>query len=145
MTMYKKLGLLFLVCCLCFILGCAGIASFERESGEADRIQELLRNQESYAAYAAIWPGSMVVALVFDPKSDERAILADGWKRVEKDLFSSVKGMSAGTSPRLFSVFGPDGQSFGYLYTFLPGLQTQVVDQRTLRFYYVKPPPAPGP
>jgi len=144
---YRKFGLFFLVlaCCLGSILGCAGIARFERESGEADRIQEFLRNQESYAVYAAIWPGNLVVALVFDPKHDERVILAEGWTRIEKDLSSFVKGMSAGTSPGLFSILGPDGQRFGYLYTFLPGLQTQVVDEKTLRFYYVKPPPAPGP
>jgi hypothetical protein len=145
MTIHKKLGLLFLACCAGSILGCAGIARFERESDEADRIQELLRNEESYEVYAAIWPGSLVVALVFDPKSDERVILADGWTRVKKDLSSLVKGMSAGNSPELFSILGPDGQKFGYLYTFLPGLQTQVVSETTLRFYYVKPPPAPGP
>ena len=144
MTIYKKFVLLFLAWCVGSMLGCAGIARFERESGETDRIQELLRNQESYAVHAAIWPANRVVALVFDPKSDERVILTEGWTRVEKDLSSSVKKMSAGTSPGLFSILGPDGQRFGYLYTFLPGLQTQVVDERTLRFYYVKPPPAPA-
>jgi hypothetical protein len=145
MTIYKKFGLFFLACSLGSFLGCAGIARFERESAETDRIQELLRNRENYAVHAAIWPGNLVVALVFDPKSDERVILADGWTRVEKDLSSLAKGMSAGTSPGLFSILGPDGQWFGYLYTFLPGLQTQVIDERTLRFYYVQPPRAPGP
>lgn len=145
MTIYKKFGLLFLACSLGSFLGCTGIARFERESAEADRIQELLRNQENYAVHAAIWPGNLVVAIVFDPKSDERVILADGWTRVEKDLSSLAKGMSAGTSPGLFSILGPEGQWFGYLYTFLPGLQTQVVDERTLRFYHVRPPPAPAP
>ena len=145
MPICKKFGLFFFACFLGSILGCAGIARFEREISEADRIQELLRNQQSYAVHAAIWPGNLVVALVFDLKSDERAILADGWTRVEKDLFSLVEGMSAGTSPRLFSILGPDGQWFGYLYTFLPGLQTQVVDERIFRFHYVRPPRAPGP
>jgi hypothetical protein len=145
MTIYKKFGLLFLASYVGSMLGCAGIVRFERESGETDRIQELLRNQQSYAVHATIWPGNRVVALVFDPKSDERVILAEGWRRVEKDLSSSVKEMSAGTSPGLFSILGPDGQRFGYLYTFLPGLQTQVVDERTLRFYHVRPPPAPAP
>ena len=56
-----------------------------------------------------------------------------------------MKRMPAGQSPRLFQVLGPDGQFFGYLYAAVPGMQTQVVDARTLRFYRVKPPPSPGP
>ena len=128
-------------------LGCAGIAKLQPEARGASVIQDLSTQWESYTTYAAIWPGSRPVALLFDLRSDERAILAEGWTKVDHpaDAASLIEGLQAGQSPRLFQVLGPDGQFFGYLYTAVPGLQTQVVDAKTVRFYPVKPPPSPGP
>jgi len=128
-------------------LGCAGIAKLQPEERGASVIQDLSTQWESYTTYAAIWPGSRPVALLFDLRSDERAILAEGWTKVDHpaDAASLIGGLQAGQSPRLFQVLGPDGQFFGYLYTAVPGLQTQVVDAKTVRFYPVKPPPSPGP
>jgi len=128
-------------------LGCAGIAKLQPEERGASVIQDLSTQWESYTTYAAIWPGSRPVALLFDLRSDERAILAEGWTKVDHpaDAASLIGGLQAGQSPRLFQVLGPDGHLFGYLYTAVPGLQTQVVDAKTVRFYPVKPPPSPGP
>jgi hypothetical protein len=97
--------------------------------------------------FAAIWPGSRPVALLFDLRSDDRSILAEGWTKVDnpEDAATLIRDLHAGQSPRLFRVLGPDGHLFGYLYTAVPGLQTQVVDAKNVRFYPVKPPPAPGP
>jgi hypothetical protein len=110
-------------------------------------IQDLSNQGERYTTYAAIWPGSRPVALLFDLRSDDRAILAEGWTKVDHpaDAASLIGGLQAGQSPRLFQVLGPEGHLFGYLYTAVPGLQTQVVDAKTVRFYPVKPPPSPGP
>jgi hypothetical protein len=98
MTIYKKFGLFFLACSLGSFLGCAGIARFERESAETDRIQELLRNRENYAVHAAIWPGNWLwpLFLIRSPmKSDPGGRLDKG----RKGLIFRAKGMSAGTSP----------------------------------------------
>jgi hypothetical protein len=130
-------------------LGCAGIVKLQPEErgAGASMIEDLSTKWESYTIYAAIWPGRKTVALLFDLRSDHGAILADGWTKVDAfaDLASAMGWLQAGQSPRLFQVLGPDGHLFGYLYTALPGLQTQVVDAKTVRFYPVKPPPSPGP
>jgi hypothetical protein len=130
-------------------LGCAGIVKLQPEEKKAGAsvIQDLSTQGERYTTYAAIWPGSRPVALLFDLRSDDRAILAEGWTKVDHpaDAASLIGGLQAGQSPRLFQVLGPEGHLFGYLYTAVPGLQTQVVDAKTVRFYPVKPPPSPGP
>ncbi len=130
-------------------LGCAGIVKLQHEGGaaRASVIQDLSAKWGSYTMFAAIWPGSRPVALLFDLQSDDRSILADGWTKVDnpEDAASLIGDLHAGQSPRLFRVLGPDGHLFGYLYTAVPGLQTQVVDAKTVRFYPVKPPPSPGP
>ena len=131
------------------VIGCAGIVKLQSEERgvQTSLIQELLAKWEGYTIYATIWPGEKPVALLFDPSSDDRIILADGWTKVDTytELASLMKWMPAGQSPRLFQVLGPDGHFFGYLYAAVPGIQTQVVDARTLLFYRVKPPPSPGP
>jgi hypothetical protein len=133
---------------LAAVIGCAGTVKLQPEEREAraSLIQELLAKWEGYTIYAAIWPGDKPVALLFDPRSDDGVILADGWTKVDTytDLASLMKSLPAGQSPRLFQVLGPDGHLFGYLYAAVPGLQTQVVDARTLRFYRVEPPRSPG-
>ena len=134
---------------LAAVIGCAGTVKLhsEERGAQASLIQELLAKWEGYTIYAAIWPGEKPVALLFDPRSDDRIILADGWSKVDTytELASLMKWMPSGQSPRLFQVLGPDGHLFGYLYAAVPAIQTQVVDARTLRFYRVKPPPSPGP
>jgi hypothetical protein len=80
-------------------------------------------------------------------RSDDRTILANGWTRVDThaDLVSLVGWLQAGQSARLSRVLGPDGSPFGYLYTSLPGVQTEVINAKTILFYPVSPPPSPGP
>jgi hypothetical protein len=149
--MLKQRVFLFLVIVLLAMapLGCAGFAKLQSEdwSAQASLIPDLLVKWESYRIHAVIWPGNKIVALVFDLKSDDRTILADGWTKVDTypDLASLVEWLQAGQAPVLFRVLGPDGSLFGYLYTSLPGVQTQVIDARTILFYPVKPPPSPGP
>ena len=134
---------------LAAVIGCAGIIKLQPEErgAQPSLIQELSAKWEDYTIYAAIWPGDKPVALLFDPRSDDGVILADGWTKVDTytELASLMKWMPAGQSPRLFQVLGPDGHFFGYLYTAVPGIQTQVVDARTLHVFQVKPPPSPGP
>ena len=133
---------------LAAVMGCAGIVKLQPEErgAQASLIQELSAKWESCTIYAAIWPGDKPVALLFDLRSDERIILADGWSRVDTsmELASLAQWMRAGQTPRLFQVLGPDGHLFGYVYTAVPDLRTQVVDARTVRFYRIEPPRAPG-
>ena len=144
--LFRFLGLAVL---LAVAFGCAGITKLQPEErgAQASVIQDLLTKWESYTIYAAIWPGNRAVALLFDLRSDNGVILADGWTKRDaySALSSLIGGFKAGQSPGLFRILGPDGHAFGYLYSALPGLQTQVIDARTLRFYPVKPPPSPGP
>jgi len=60
---------------------------------------------------------------------------------------SSLLDWSLASRPvsRLFQVLGPDGQLIGYLYTAVAGLQTQVVDAKTVRFYHCETAPLSRP
>jgi hypothetical protein len=144
---------IYLILCVVLLLtaafGCVGIVKLKPEERHAHAalIQALSTKWESYTIYSAIWPGSQVVALLFDSRSDDGAILAEEWTKVDTsaDLAYLLARLQAGGAPRLFQVLGPDGHSFGYLYAIAPILQTQVVDGRTVRVFPIKPPPAPGP
>ncbi|MGE5839763.1 MAG: hypothetical protein ACM34H_07490 [Deltaproteobacteria bacterium] len=145
-SLFRLAGLAVL---LAAAFGCAGIVKLkpEERGAGATKIQELSSQWESYAISAAIWPGYNPVALLFDSRSDDGIVLAEGWTRVQtrEELTSLIGGLQAGQFARLFQVLGPDGHLFGYLYAAVPGVQTQVVDSRTVRVYPIKPPPAPGP
>jgi hypothetical protein len=127
-------------------LGCAGIVKLKAEEGggQAALIQDFSTKSDSYTVYSAIWPGNKAVALLFDLKSDDGVILADGWTKVDTSTdVASLLAWVQSQSPRLFQVLGPDGHLFGYLYTGVPIVLTQAVDAKTVRVYQIKPPPAP--
>jgi hypothetical protein len=128
-------------------LGCAGIVKLkpEERGAHAALIQNLSAKWENYTIYSTVWPGDKLVALLFDPKSDDGVVLADGWTKVDPatDVASLLARLQAGESPRLFQILGPDGHFFGYLYTPVPVVLTQLVDARTVRAYKINPPPAP--
>lgn len=149
MSVYRIVCFLLGVAALASVFGCAGFARLQPEerSAQAGMVQELLGKWESYTIYVAIWPGSNPVALLFDSKSDGTTILADEWIKVEThgDVAYWMARLQAGHSPRLFQILGPDGRFYGYFYATVPGLQTQVIDAKTLRIFPVKPPPSPGP
>jgi hypothetical protein len=127
--------------------GCAGIVKLkpEERSAQAAVIQNLSAKGENYTIYSTVWPGDKLVALLFDPKSDDGTVLADGWTKVDSpaDAASMLARLQAGESPRLFQILGPDGHFFGYLYTPVPVVLTQLVDAKTVRVYKINPPPAP--
>ena len=127
--------------------GCAGIVKLKPEERSAREalVQKLSTTEGNYTLYSTVWPGNNLVALLFDPKSDDGVVLADGWTVVDPaaDVTPLLALLQAGTSPRLFQILGPDGHFFGYLYTAVPVVLTQLVDARTVRVYKINPPPAP--
>jgi hypothetical protein len=127
--------------------GCAGIVKLKPEDRGAQEalIRDLSTKWDNYTIYSTIWPGNKAVALLFDLKSDDGVILADGWTKVDSstDLASLLGWLQAGQSPRLSQILGPDGHFFGYVYTAVPVVLTQLVDARTVRVYKINPPPAP--
>ncbi len=127
--------------------GCAGIVRLkpEERSAQATLLQDLSTKWENYTIYSTIWPGNRTVALLFDLKSDDGVVLADGWTKVDPsmDVASLLAPLQAGESPKLFQILGPDGHFFGYLYTAVPVVLTQLVDPKTVRVYRINPPPAP--
>jgi hypothetical protein len=127
--------------------GCAGIVKLKSEERGAQEalIRGFSTQWDNYTIYSTVWPGNKAVALLFDLKSDDGVILADGWTKVEssQDLASLLARLQAGESPRLYQILGPDGHFFGYVYATVPVLLTQLVDARTVRVYKINPPPAP--
>ena len=145
-----KRGIYMFLCVGLFLAlasGCAGIVKLKPEERGAQEalLQKLSTTGEDYTVYSTVWPGNRVVALLFDLKSDDGVVLADGWTRVDTaaDLDSALAWLQAGQSPRLFQILGPDGHFFGYVYTAVPVVLTQLVDARTVRVYKINPPPAP--
>jgi hypothetical protein len=127
--------------------GCAGIVKLKPEERgvQAALIKDFSTKWDNYTIYSTVWPGNRTVALLFDLKSDDGVVLADGWTKVDPstDEASFLALLQLGESPRLFQILGPDGHLFGYLYTAVPVVLTQLVDARTARIYKINPPPAP--
>lgn len=147
MRRLSGLPVLFLAGILLFS-ACAGMVRFKQESPAAqqDRLRQLQDRWEAYHIYATLWRGDQVKAILFDPKADERKILAERWVQVQsKEELSRFLGQtSSGQSPRLYMILGPQGEPYGYLYSTTTDIQTQLLDDRTLRVYEMKMPNSPA-
>jgi len=82
----------------------------------------------------------MAVAVLFDPKTDGKTLrMGPRWDRmpdqstlnkmvgyIKQQPFRGVYG------PRLWTILGPDGSTYGYVYTVLTDLLIEVIDEKTM-------------
>ena len=106
-------------------------------TGSDMTLNHLLKNWKDYnVSYAGVTEDS-VNAILFDPKSDGRKItLQPFWVPVDdagklSDLISWIHVFKY-EGPSLYSVVGPGGQVFGYLYMLPSRPDIKVVDHNPL-------------
>ncbi len=127
---------------LLFTMGCVSDVNLVRSDEANDKlnIRTLEKNREAYTIYYTHTGGARYgnVALLFDPKDDDRTLVASRWTRIEdkKTLSSIIGNMDhRGYRPDLYNIVGPNGNDFGYLYAARRWLITKVESDTTMHVY----------
>lgn len=131
--------------------GCSGYAKLDLQSEGVDKvtIHELKENWHDFTIHYISKGGSHYgnVAIIFDPKGDDKTMVADRWTRIEdQETLSRIitriqeKGYHSG----IYRILGPDDQFFGYLFAARRQLIAKVVDEKTMQVYDFPPKPS-GP
>ena len=129
---------------LALVLGCAGGGGYGNMrvvEGGVMTPATLVNNCQNYDIYWAGIDPSTAIAVLFDPKNDGKTLqMGPRWGRVsDPSTVNSMVGMiqqsvgSGGFPPRLWVILGPDGSTFGYVYTVLNHLVIDVIDDKTMR------------
>ena len=127
---------------LFFTIGCSSYATLVRSDEASDglNIQALEKNWEAYTIYYTRTGGTHYgnVALLFDPKDDDRTLVARRWTRIEdkKTLSSIIDNMDRrGYRPGMYTIVGPNGKNYGYLYAARRWLITKVESDTKMHVY----------
>jgi hypothetical protein len=125
------------------VLGCAGGGGYGKmrvEEGGGMTPETLVNNWQNYDIYWAGTDQSTAIAVLFDPKNDGKTLqMGPRWGRASDQvtvnkmvgLIKQTSG-SGGFVPRLFTILGPDGSTFGYVYTVINHLVINVIDEKTM-------------
>lgn len=125
---------------LALIVGCAGSYGTMRvEDKGVMTVDTLVSNSQNYDIYYA-GDGSIAVAVVFDPKADGKTLkMGSRWDRMpDQTSLTRMVGYIKQQSPRsvygptLYAILGPDGSTYGYVYTMLDHLVINVIDNNTM-------------
>ena len=123
-----------------FTAGCAGSYGKMRVADkDVMTVETLVNNWQNYEVYY-YGDGNRAIAVIFDPKTDEKTLkMGPRWDRmpdqntlnkmvgyIKQEPFRGVYG------PRLWTILGPDGSTYGYAYTVLTELLLEVVDEKTM-------------
>jgi len=122
--------------------GCANYGKLRLQSGRVEKmtIQELQENWDDFSIYYADWRSvGWTGGIIFDPKKDDKTLVADKWMKVEDEetLSQVVASIEAKNRyPRLYQILGPNDEFYGYMYLG-PGLHfvtvtAKVIDSNSL-------------
>jgi len=147
--MRRPIGTLFFVLAAFLVLSaCAGVTRVRQIPRDIQEnvLHELLEQWEDYRIFATLWRGGQVRAIIFNPRDEDKRILADRWVQVQskEEVLRLVLHIKSGQSPRVFKIFGPQDTLFGYLYAPNADLQIQALNDQTIKVYEIKPPNAPA-
>jgi len=135
-------GLVLLVASV-FIFGCANFGVLGPTKTDSVTIESLTKNWTNYTVY---WTGIDIgepTGLMFDPKADDKALTGSGdrWFKVESEesLARMVRWMQFNHIfyPVMYSMVGPEGQIYGYIYTGSKRTTMKLVDDKTMLVYGV--------
>ncbi len=125
---------------LALIVGCAGgYGTMRVEDKGVMTVDTLVSNWQNYEIYYA-GDGTIAVAVVFDPKNDGKTLkMGPRWDRMpdQTALNRMVGYIKQRTpigvyAPTLYAILGPDGTTYGYVYTMLDHLVINVIDNNTM-------------
>lgn len=135
--------------CLSFLYACPKYGSVQllSDGGQTVTVGELQKSRQDYVVYYSGWPGDYPVAMIFDPKGDDRTLICEAWIQVldEERLDRVINRIKTRYEPRLYKILGPDGQFYGYLFSGTGNLYLRSVDERTIRVFDVHMPSPSGP
>jgi hypothetical protein len=122
------------------IAGCAGgYGRMKPVEKGGMTVDTLVDNWQDFAIYYA-GDGHRASAIVFDPKDDGRTLkMGPRWDRMpDQDTLNKMVGYIKQQTPRgvfapqLWTIFSPDGSSYGYVYTIVRELVISVIDEKTM-------------
>lgn len=104
------------------MFGCANYGKLTVEPGQAEKItiQELQENWDNYSIYYTDWRSvGWTGGILFDPKKDDKTLVADKWMKVEdqgtlSQVITSIQAKNL--YPRLYNILGPNDEFYGYMY-----------------------------
>jgi hypothetical protein len=116
--------------------------------GNRITVQDLVKDWQNYTLYFTGHGRGHPSAVLFEPKNDDRVIIADRWWKVETyeiltDLVDSIQRQLpiAYYYPRLLELLGPDNHRYGYVFTSWDHVVAKLVDDRTMVVYDLPLPP----
>jgi hypothetical protein len=123
--------------------GCAGPGGYGSmrvvEDGSMT-VDTLVNNLQNYEVYWAGFDPTLPVAVLFDPKNDGKTLqMGQRWTGVsDQATVNRMVGFikqslgTGGFPPRLRVILGPDGSTYGYVYTGINHLVINVIDDKTM-------------
>ena len=125
------------------LYGCANYGTLRPTAAQDVTIDSLAKNWQNYSVY---WTGLDIgepTGIMFDPKTDDKALTGERWYRVESEESLSKMIMwlkfNKDYYPFLWRMVGPDGQSYGYVYTGYTHFAMKLVDEKTMLVYGLPP------
>lgn len=141
---------LVLVGLLLVFSGCAVYTGARSQMAHGNRItvQGLVKDWQNFNVYFTGHGRGHPSAVLFEPKEDGRAVIADRWWKVEQyeilaDLIDSIqRQLPIGFYyPRLLELVDPDNIPYAYVFTSWDHVPVKLVDERTLFVYDIPLPP----
>lgn len=123
-----------------WVAGCAGgYGKVRVEDKGGMTVETLVSNRQNYEIYYA-GDGNMAIAVLFDPKTDGKTLqMGPRWDRMpDQSTLDKMVGYLKQQAPRgvystrLWTILGPDGSTYGYVYTVLTELVIRVIDEKTM-------------
>jgi hypothetical protein len=139
----KRYAVVVIVLLAALVTGCAGAGGYGSmrvvEDGSMT-VETLVNNSQNYEVYWAGFDPSIPVAVLFDPKKDGKTLqMGQRWTGVsDQATVNRMVGFikqslgTGGFPPRLRVILGPDGSTYGYVYTGINHLVINVIDDKTM-------------
>ena len=131
------------------ILAMAGCSEYGRlhlvpGQGTEISIAQLEGHWQDYDIYYSVWPADQPIAILFDPRADDKRLVAETWIKMrpeENTLSRIIKSIHSRYYPKLYEVRGPDDQLYGYVYSGRSMINVEAIGKNVLRVHDLEVPP----
>lgn len=134
---------------LLIMTGCAalqnsGMLAIPGTYGKKVTIQELEKHWSEYNVYYAGVAEEIPAAVLFAPKNSGTKLVAPKWNKVDSqetlsNMVTFIKTLIR-FNPRLYSIVGPGGQVYGYVFSLLNNVHMKSMGKNTLYVFNVPSP-----
>jgi hypothetical protein len=98
-------------------------------------IEMLQKNWQDYFIYKDGPFGGVPIAVMFDPKNDDKTLPNHRWDKIEdtKSLSDTISWIKTKTEiPHVLRIMGPNDQLFGYVYTYNESIPLHVINNKKI-------------